>query len=145
VCPAVSVWWWCVFSHYYIYTSVFIYFYSCDIKYIIIYKRHTLYTLYISELFYISTSLHLYIVGYEKKKDTLCLSTQQSTKTMPGVHSKDVDLEERERSRRMLQCLYRHIALNLVVLTAPFTQRADLFLAFPEFGKFFGHFKFQTG
>jgi len=46
---------------------------------------------------------------------------------MPAVHSKDEAKEEQ------LLTLYRHIALNLVVLTAPFTQRADIFLTFPEF------------
>ena len=58
---------------------------------------------------------------------------------MPSVQSKETDKE----SEKKLQCLYRHIALNLVVLTAPFTQRADLFLTFPEFGMFVFIFAFR--
>ena len=58
---------------------------------------------------------------------------------MPSVQSKETDKE----SEKKLQCLYRHIALNLVVLTAPFTQRADLFLTFPEFGTFFSHLEIR--
>ena len=66
--------------------------------------------------------------------------TGKTTKDMPSVQSKETDKE----SEKKLQCLYRHIALNLVVLTAPFTQRADLFLTFPEFGTFVFYFRVPT-
>ena len=59
---------------------------------------------------------------------------------MPSVQSKEASDKESEKK---LQCLYRHIALNLVVLTAPFTQRADLFLTFPEFGTFFSRLEIR--